>query len=283
MTIAIFGATGKLGADVLDHLLERGTPAGDVLALGRNTDRLAELAGRGFLTAQVDLDHPEGLAEVLAGVDKVLLISTGTPGQRLPQHQAAVDAINAAGAQHLVYTSALQAPTTGLVLADEHKATEEYIAASGISATFLRNGWYTENHRQDFAAAQRGVIANSVGAGRIASAPRREFGEAAAVVLTTSGHENKAYELSGDLAWDFTEFAAAAQEVLGTPVTYQALTADQERDQLLGFGLDEGTVGFVGLLNANIAEGVLAHANGDLARLIGRSTEPLQTTLGTWV
>ena len=189
MTIAIFGATGKLGSDVLDHLLDCGAEASDVLALGRNSDRLAELADRGFRTAQVDLDQPEGIAGALKGVDKVPLISTGTPGQRLPQHQAAVDAVKAAGVQHLVYTSALQAPTTGLVLADEHKATEEYITASGVPATFLRNGWYTENHQADFAAARRGVIANSAGAGRIASAPRREFGEAAAVVLTTPGHE----------------------------------------------------------------------------------------------
>ena len=283
MTIAIFGATGKLGSDVLDYLIARGTPAGDVLALGRNTDRLDELADRGFRTARVDLDQHEGLAEELQGVEKVLLISTGIPGQRLPQHQAALDAAKTAGVSHLIYTSALQAPTTGLVLADEHKVTEEYITASGVPATFLRNGWYTENHQQDFAAAQRGVIANSVGTGRIASAPRREFGEAAAVVLTTPGHEGQAYELSGDVAWDFTEFASAAQEVLGNPVTYQPLTTDQEREQLLSFGLDEATIGFVGLLNSNIADGALAYTNGDLARLTGHATEPLQNTLRTWV
>jgi NAD(P)H dehydrogenase (quinone) len=188
MTIAIFGATGKVGGDVLDHLLTRGAEAGGVLALVRKTDRLAELAERGFRTAQVDLDQPDGIAEALQGVEKVLLISTGMPGQRLPQHQAAVDGVKAAAVRHLVYTSALQAATTSFVLADEHKKTEEYITAAGVPATFLRNGWYTENHQADFAAAQRGVIANSVGAGRIASAPRREFGEATAVVLTTPGH-----------------------------------------------------------------------------------------------
>ena len=48
-----------------------------------------------------------------------------------------------------------------------------------------------------------------IGEGRIASAPRREYGEAIAVVLTTSGHKDQAYELSGDTAWSFTEFAQA--------------------------------------------------------------------------
>jgi uncharacterized protein YbjT (DUF2867 family) len=133
----------------------------------------------------------------------------------------------------LVYTSA-PAPTTRLVLAAEHKATEEVVRASGIPGTFLRNGWYTENHRQDFTTArQHGVIANSIGTGRIATVPRRDYAEAAAAVLTTPGHEGKAYELSGDVAWDYAEFAAAAQKVLGTPIRYQPLSPQEERDQLL--------------------------------------------------
>jgi NAD(P)H dehydrogenase (quinone) len=282
MTIAIFGATGKLGSDVLDLLLQRGVPASDILALGRNTDRLARLDQRGFRTAQIDLDQPAGLAETLAGVDKVLLISTGEPGKRLPQHQVAVDAVKAAGVQHLIYTSALQAPTTILVLAAEHKATEEYITAAGVTSTFLRNGWYTENHTADFDAARTGTIANSVREGRISSAPRREFAEAAAVVLTTEGHEGKAYELSGDVAWNYDEFAAAAQDVLEAPVRYQPLSTEEERDQLLGFGLDEGTVGFIGMLNANMRDGAMSATTGDLASLIGHPTEPLAVTLRTW-
>jgi NAD(P)H dehydrogenase (quinone) len=283
MTIAIFGATGLLGGHTIDALLARGIAPGEILALGRNQDRLDQLAAQGLRTAQIDLDNPGSIAPALSGVTSALLISTGEPGRRLPQHTVAVTAAHEAGIGHLVYTSALQAPTTKLVLAAEHKATEEMITATGIPATFLRNGWYTENHQPDFAAARRGVIANSVGGGRIASAPRREFAEAAAVVLTTAGHQGKAYELSGDVAWDYAEFAAAAQDVLGTPVTYQPLTRQQEHDQLIAAGLDEATVGFVGLLNANIADGVLAHTSGDLARLIGHPTEPLDTTLRSWV
>ena len=86
-------------------------------------------------------------------------------------------------------------------------------------------------------ARQHGVIANSIGTSRLATAPRRDYAEAAASVLTTPGHEGKAYELSGDVAWDYTEFAAAAQEILGTPIRYQPLSPQEERDQLLAAGL----------------------------------------------
>jgi len=284
MTIAIIGATGQLGGLTVDALLERGVPAGDILALGRNTARLAELAGRGLRTAVVDLDDVPGTAKTLTGVQKLLLISLSEVGNRVPRHGNAVEAARQAGVSHLVYTSVLDAPTTILRLAADHKATEELVTASGIPATFLRNGWYTENHQQDFAAArEHGVIANGIGDGRIASAPRKDYAEAAAVVLTTPGHEGKAYELSGDVAWSFEEFAATARELLGTPVRYQPLTPEAERAQFLSFGLDEATADFVTALNADLSTGAVAATPGDLARLIGHPTEPLAETLKTWL
>ncbi|MCQ1946734.1 SDR family oxidoreductase [Arthrobacter sp. zg-Y1116] len=284
MTIAIFGATGQLGGLVIDSLIARGVAPGDILALGRNQDRLSQLAGRGLRTARVDLDDAATTAGVLDGVEKVLLISMSEPGRRVAQHANAIEAARNAGVRQLVYTSVLEAPTTILALAPEHRATEELITASGLPATFLRHGWYTENHRQEFdAARQTGVVANSVGPGRIASAPRRDYAEAAAVVLSTPGHEGKAYELSGDTAWTYTEFAAAAQEVLGTPVRYEVLAPEEEQKQLVALGLDEATAGFLGTLNANMRDGALAPAPGDLAKLIGRPTEPLIETMRAWV
>ncbi len=228
MTIAIIGATGQLGGLTIDALLQRGVPAYDILALGRNTYRLAQLADRGLRTGSLDLDDVPGTAAALAGVEKLLLVSFGDLGGRVAQHRNAIDAARR-GVPYLIYTSGLHAPTTNLRLAADHKATEELITASGIPSTFLRNGWYTENHKQDFTTArEHGVIANSLGHGRLATAARKEFAEAAAVVLSTPGHEGKAYELSGDTAWTFTEFAATAQ-LLGRPVAYQPLTAEQER------------------------------------------------------
>src|SRR4051794_30286643 len=231
MTIAIIGATGQLGGLTIQALLERSTPAPDVLALGRNTERLQALTALGLRTAALDLDDVDATAAALAGTHKVLLISVGAPGQALDPRRNAIESARRAGVQHLVYTSALQAPTTILGLAAEHLATEQLITDSGIPATFLRNGWYTENHQQEFAAVrEQGILANSVADGRLATAPRKDYAEAAAVVLTSPGHERNAYELSGDNAWSYDEFAATAQRVLGQTVRYQPLTPDQEHE-----------------------------------------------------
>lgn len=283
MTIAIIGATGKLGGHTIDALLERGTEPSEILALGRDQDRLGQLADQGLRTAAIDLTDETSTAAALTGVDVLLLISVGTPGQALAPRTTAVNAAAAAGVPHIVYTSALNAQNTSFVLAAEHQATEDMITASGIPATFLRNGWYTENLQQDFEAARdRGVIANSTGEGRLATASRRDLADAAAVVLTTPGHEGATYELSGDTAWTYTEFAQAAAQILDTPVRYEALTPEQERDMLLNAGLDEGTIGFLSVMNAGMRDDTQAFMAGDLSRLIGRPTTPLADTLATW-
>jgi NAD(P)H dehydrogenase (quinone) len=283
MTIAIIGATGQLGGLIIQALLERGTPAGDLLALGRSAERRQSLSDRGLRTAALDLDDVDGTAAALTGADKLLIISVGAPGQALGPRRNAIDAARLAGVGHLVYTSALQAPITILGLAAEHLATEELVTASGLPATFLRNGWYTENHQQEFTAAQaQGIIANSVGEGRLATAPRKDYAEAAAVVLTTPGHEGRAYELSGDTAWSYADFADTAAHVLDQPVTYQPLTPEQERQQLIAFGLDDPTAAFMVALHANMRDGALAATPGDLAHLIGHPTEPLETTMRAW-
>lgn len=283
MTIAVFGATGHLGRLTLAALRQRGEPADQIRALGRDRSRLQELSAQGFATFEIDFDDPATLAEPLQGADEVLLISGSEVGRRVPQHQAAADAAVAAGVRRVVYTSAPRATTSALVLAPEHKATEELLAGSGLVTTILRNGWYTENYQQDFERARAtGIIANSVGAGRIASVPRADLAEAAAVVLTTQGHDGAVYELGGDVAWSWEEFAETAAGVLGTPVSYHALTPEEERESLRAAGLPPQTVEMIVALSADTRDGLLSLTTGDLARLLGRPTTSLEETLRGW-
>ncbi|MFE7405991.1 SDR family oxidoreductase [Isoptericola sp. NPDC057559] len=280
MTIAVTGTSGHLGRLVVESLLARGAAPADVVALARSTEKVADLAARGVVVREADYDRPETLVPALDGVDVLVLVSGSAVGQRARQHGAVIDAAKGAGVGRVVYTSAPHADTSPLVLAPEHKATEELLAASGLSTTVLRNGWYTENYLGDVQQAREtGEIAHSVGDGRVASASRADYAEAAAVVALDAhrdgGHDGAVYELSGDVAWDFDELAATAAEVLGRPVAYRPLTAEEHRDALLAAGLDEGTAGFVVALDGDTRAGLLAETSGDLARLVGRPTTPL--------
>ena len=280
MPLLVTGASGHLGRLVISALLDRGVAASDIRAGARDTGRIADLAARGVQTVRLDYDEPASVADAMVGVDRVLLISGSEVGRRVAQHRTVIDAAAAADVAQLVYTSAPRATTSALLLAPEHKATEEAIAASGLDATILRNNWYTENYLGTLAQAREtGVVASSTGDGRVASASRRDFAEAAAVVLTSDGHGGAVYELGGDVAWTNAELAAAISEVLGRDVAYVAQTPEEQAATLTAAGLDAGTVGFLVGLDGNIREGLLGEVTGELSRLIGRPTTPLVEAL----
>ncbi|OAN35332.1 NAD(P)-dependent oxidoreductase [Plantibacter sp. H53] len=284
MSLVVTGATGHLGHLVVEHLLTRGTDPATIVATGRRTEALADLATQGVRTAKVDFTDPATLDAVLEAGDTLLLVSGSEVGQRVAQHAAVIDAAKRAGVARLVYTSALRADTSPLILAPEHKATEELIHASGLPFTILRNGWYTENYGQSVDQAKAtGSFVGSVGDGLVSSASRTDYAEAAAVVLTTDGHEGKAYELAGDVAWSHPELAQAIGEVVGREVVYQDLSPEDHLKALLAAGLDEGTAGFVVALDGNTRDGLLAETSGDLGRLIGHPTTPLVEGLRTLV
>jgi NAD(P)H dehydrogenase (quinone) len=276
MSLVITGATGQLGRLVVESLLASGTAPSDIVATGRSIDRLADLAGRGVAVAELDYTKPETVAAVVKAGDTLLLVSGSEVGQRAAQHATVIAAAKEAGVARIVYTSAPRATTSALVLAPEHKATEETLVASGVPFTILRNGWYTENYAGEVQKGrENGAIVASVGDGRVSSASRRDYADAAAAVLTSEGHEGQVYELSGDVAWDFDDLAAVIAGIVGREVVYTRLSPEVHAELLTSFGLDEGTVGFVVGLDGNIRDGLLDSTTGDLARLIGRPTTPL--------
>ncbi|SFN38201.1 SDR family oxidoreductase [Mycetocola miduiensis] len=280
MTIVVTGATGSLGRLIIDHLLSRGTQPQQIVGVGRNTAKLAELDALGVSTAVVDYADRASLDAAFAGADTLMLVSGSEVGRRVEQHSNAIDAAKAAGISRIVYTSAPQADTTALILAPEHKATEELLQASGIPFTLLRNGWYTENYESTIAQARAtGVYLASSGDGRIASASRTDYAETAAIVLTSDGHEGAVYELSGDVAWDGDEMASALSHVVGRDVVFSSVSPEEHVAALTGAGLDEQTAGFLVALDGNTRDGLLATMTGDMKRLLGRPTTPLREGL----
>jgi NAD(P)H dehydrogenase (quinone) len=276
MTIVVTGATGHLGHLIVEALLKRGVSPSEIVAGGRNLDKLDDLAEQGVTVVPLDYDDPSTLDAAFTGIETLMLVSASEPGKRVPQHKAAIDAAVAAGVKRIVYTSAPRATTSALVLAPEHKATEELIAASGVPATILRNNWYSENYAGTAAqSAQSGVLVSSVRDGLVASASRKDYADAAAVVITSPGHEGKVYELSGDVAWTQDDLAAAISQVTGVTVVYTPVSTEEHAAILRSAGLDEGTIGFVTALDANIAQGDLSETSGELRELIGRPTTPL--------
>lgn len=279
MSIVVTGATGHLGRLVVEGLLEK-VPADQVVAVVRDAGKAADLAERGVRLHVADYNRPETLQGAFAVGDKVLLISGSEVGQRVPQHQAVIDAAKAAGVALLAYTSVLGGPAADFTLADEHKATERAIEASGLPYVLLRNGWYHENYTEQLAPVlEHGAVVGSAGGGRVASAARADYAAAAVEVLTGEGHEGKVYELSGDTAWSFEEYAAELTKQTGKEIAYGPVPPETHKTILTGAGLPEPFAEILVDVDAAIARGRLAATPGDLSRLIGRPTTPIADSI----
>lgn len=277
--IVVTGATGQLGRLVVEGLMKR-LPAGEIVAAVRSPEKADWAAERGVVVRKADYDQPDTLSSAFDGAGKVLLISGSEVGKRVAQHKAVVEAARDAGAAHVVYTSAPKADTSPLVLAPDHKATEEIIRASGLAATILRNGWYSEGYTQAIEqGARTGNFVGSAGDGRVASATRADYAAAAVEVLTGDGHANKIYELSGDVAWTRAELATEIAKATGKDVTYTDLPSDEHKAVLAQAGLPAPIVELLTAIDANIKDGVLSATPGDLKALLGRPTTPIAATV----
>lgn len=273
--IAITGATGQLGRLVI-QTLHKSVPAGEIVAAVRNPQKASDLAALGIQVRHADYDQADTLVKAFQGADKLLLISASEIGRRLPQHRAVIDAAKKAGVGQLVYTSILHADTSPLPLAAEHKATEALLQASGIPSVVLRNGWYSENYLASVPAAlQYGVLLGSAGEGRIASAARLDYAEAAAAVLTKSNQAGLVYELAGDESYTLSEFAQEIARQFGKGVAYQNLPEAEFKAALVSAGLPEDIATLLSESDVGASKGGLFDNSRQLSQLIGRPTTPI--------
>lgn len=276
-SFAVTGATGHLGRLAVDALLRHGIPAGNVFALVRDPERAKDLADLGVGVREADYDRPETLAPALEGIERLLLVSSPTPGDRVRQHSAVLDAAKAADVDYVVYTSVIHADETELVLAPEHAATEDLLQGSGLPFAVARNGWYSENYTARLAEfLERGEIVGAAGEGRISAATRADYAAAAVALLTGDVVDQQGYWELGGPSFTLTELAATITEVTGTPVAYRDLPGDDFTALLTDTGMDADTAGFVASLDLSAARGELETDSPALENLLGRAPTPLR-------
>lgn len=273
--IAVTGASGQLGRLVIENLLKSIDPSG-IAALVRSPEKVKDLAQKGIEVRDADYNLPGTLEAALTGIERVLLISSSEVGQRSPQHANVIEAAKKAGVGLLAYTSILHAGTSPLPLAAEHLETEQMLLGSGLPHVLLRNGWYTENYTAGVPAAlTHGVVLGCAGQGRISSAARADYAEAAAAVLLAENPAGKIYELAGDTAYTLEALAAEIAAQSGEQVQYRNLPEAEFVSALTSAGLPQGLAVMLGQSDTGASQNGLFDDSRTLSRLIGRATTPL--------
>jgi len=277
--IAVTGATGQLGRLVIAALLKK-VPANQIIAAVRSPEKAKDLADLGVQVRQADYSKPETLDSAFKGAEKLLLISSSEVGQREAQHNAVIAAAKRTGVKLLTYTSLLHVDKSPLGLGVEHRATEKALSESGIPFVLLRNGWYTENYAASIAPAlAHNAFIGSVGEGRISSAARQDYAEAAAAVLVLEDQGGKIYELAGDESYTLAEFSAEIAHQSGNKVDYVNLPEAEFAKALLGAGLPEGLANMLADSDAGAEKGGLFDDSHTLSKLIGRPTTPVKEVI----
>lgn len=272
MTIAVTGASGQLGRLAIRHLNTLTEPS-NILALARKPDMLSDL---GVAARAFDYTRPDGLSAALEGVDVLALISSSDFNDRVGQHRNVIEAAKAAGVKRVLYTSLLKADRSPMLLAEDHRATEEIIAASGLQATILRNGWYTENWTASLGGAlDAGALIGAAGAARFTPAVRADYAEALAIAAFDENLSGKVLELAGDESITLADLAAEVARQTGRDFPYTDLSPEAYQGVLESFGLPAGFAQVLVDVDQKAGGGWLEEKSKTLGALLGRPTVSL--------
>lgn len=276
MKTAITGATGQLGRLVVEQLKKR-IANEEIVALARN---LEKASGLGVEVREFDYTKPEIMVESLQGIDHLLLISGSEFGQRVVQHNNVINAAKKAGVKWIVYTSLLRADTSGINIAEEHLASEKALKESGITYTILRHGWYSENYTMSIPGALKGgAFLGSAKNGKISSAPRADYAEAAAIVLSDESYKGKTFELAGDSSYTLSDLASEVSKQTGKTIPYQDIPEQEYANILKNIGLPEEMANTFAGWDVNASKGDLYCDTNHLTNILGRPTTPISESI----
>lgn len=274
--LAVTGVTGVLGGyiardlaahDVAQRLLVR-TPA-KAPQLPNSTIHPFSYSGQ---PATID---------ALSGVETLLMVSASESADRLDQHRSFIDAAALAGVRHIVYTSfAGAAPDAVFTLARDHFETEEYIKASGMNWTMLRDSFYIDF--MEALVGEDGVIRGPGGTGRVAIVSRADIARTASAVLRApASHAGRTYALTGPQALSFAEIAATISRARGREVTFYDESIEEAYASRASYGAPDWQVDAWVSTYTAVASNDMAAVSDCVEAITGNAPQSLETYLAS--
>lgn len=275
--ILVTGATGRVGYPLLEALADTGA---EVTAMVRVPAKGDDLPGAAkYIVASFDDPPP---AEVLQTFDRIFLLSPDLEQQAELEIQF-IDAVLVAGHRpHIVKMAAdgFQDPGVEVRFVRSHREVAVHLAASGLPVSYLAPGIYMETL---LAAADRirreATLYVPSGPGRAAYVAASDVADVAARVLTSPGHEDRTYVLTGPQALSGEQLARRISTVFARDVGYTDLPATQARAELLASGLSQWEVDGALELSDWVRQGGAATVTADVAEVAGHPARPVEDWL----
>jgi NAD(P)H dehydrogenase (quinone) len=280
MSVIIAGASGHLGRLTAELLP-------DAVLVTRSPE---SIVGREARTG--DYGDTEALKRAFEGGTRLLMISASAAGDHdpVPLHENAIAAAREAGIEHVVFTSfANPSPENPAFPGAPNRASEEALRQSGLTYTILRNAIYA-----DFRAVMashylaEGRWITNMGAGRHAFIWRSDCAKAAAAALTTDGHENQTYEVTGPELIGVDDFVDLMEELGGRRVVVDQVddeTYDAYHRELLASGVVPPVAEYHWTTGKGIREGHMSQLTTAFEKLTGerpRGMRELRRKVRSW-
>lgn len=229
MKVLVTGGTGNVGGAVVQELLKRGA---EVRVLARKQPEEGKLPAEAEIVIG-DLMDPASLEKAMAGVNKLFLLNA-VVADELTQALIAYGIAKRMGIQHITYLSVFKADQFRDVPHFASKlAVENALREFGVPYTILRPGYYIQNDGTLKGALDgAGIYPMPIGTAGICAVDVRDIAEAAAISLTSEGHEGQTYDLVGATLISGPGNAALWSKLLGKDIKYTGHNFDQWEMQM---------------------------------------------------
>ncbi len=277
--ILVTGAAGKTGRAVLQALARRGRQARAWLRRPeQGEDRLSAD------TVVGDLEDARLWMEACRGIDSIYLICPNMYARELEVSRLAMRAAREAGVKRIVYHSVLHPQTEEMPHHWQKLRVEEEIFRSGLPFTIVQPCAYMQNvlaYKEEIEATGRYSVPYDVEA-RFALVDLDDVAQAAARVLTESGHEGAVYELAGPANLSSVEIAQSLAEGLGRQVEAVETPLEAWKCTARAGGMPSETVGWLAAMfgyydryglvgNGNVLGWLLERTPTSLAQFMERT------------
>jgi uncharacterized protein YbjT (DUF2867 family) len=268
-TILVTGATGTIGSQLVSELKGKNDVA--VRVGVRNAAKAEALKGGNVTPVDFEYTRTDLIQKAVEGVEKLFLVTPFSQDQ-VDLAARLIDYAKAAGVKHIVKLSAFGSDfEPGIQLGRWHRAVERYISGSGVKYTFLRPNNFMENFLNYYPPGPDGNIYLPWGQGACSFIAGADIAAVAATALTSAGHEDKAYVLTGPEAFTIGQAAATLSEVSGRKANYVDVPEAAAKQAMLGMGMPEWMVDGMMELHAIDKAGYAAQVTDEVRKITGRA------------
>ncbi len=251
--ILVTGVTGKVGSLVLKQLAARGEKC---RAMVRDLKKGANLKGENIEVVQGDYDKMETVEKALKGCEKLFLVSVARATMGEPEFPV-ITAAKKAGVKHIIRVSALGAHVSAEShLLKWHGYNDTNLRKIGVPYTILKPHYFMQNMYMNVDSIKNeGAFYAPMQQGKIAMIDVRDIADCAVAVILGKGHNGKAYDLTGDTALSFAEYAEKLSSACGKEIKYVDIPPAEAKKAMLGMGMPDFFVDGIVALYMDWAKG----------------------------